>query len=251
MNVILAFASGVVSFFAPCIVPMIPVYVSYVSGVSVKKLVKGGGGYKKRVLMTSMFYVLGFSMVFTLMGTLAAGLGEVLRQNTEWIERIGGVLIVLFGLEFGGWLHLPFLSEEHRLTLPSWVDRLGYGKAFMLGVVFATAWSPCVGPVLGAILTLAASARAMWQGAWLLFVYSLGISLPFLVVSLTLAQSQKLLKRLEKYLGKVQKGFGVVLVVIGLLLFNNSLGWVSESLTYDKLNAKLFEIAFSLGYKGH
>lgn len=249
VNLLVAFVSGLVSFFAPCIVPMIPAYVSYICGVSLKRLVDGTGDYKKKVLVASLFYVLGFSLVFTVLGTLAAGLGGFLRQQSRWIEMVGGGLIVLFGLEFGGWLNLPFAAEGHRLKLPGWTSRLGYGKAFLLGVVFATAWTPCVGPVLGVILTLAASSQTMWEGAVLLLVYSLGISVPFLVVSLSLAQSQGLMRKITKYLVWVQKVFGLVLVVIGLLLLNNSLGWVSESLTYDGLNRWLFEVAGRLRWR--
>ncbi len=250
INFLVAFTSGVVSFFAPCVVPLLPAYVGYVTGVSLKELKsKGVGKYKKQLVLSSLAYMLGFAVIFVILGTTAAGLGSVLRVYDVWIQRAGGILVMLFALSFMGLFQVPGLASWHGLALPKWAEHLGYGRAFLVGVVFATAWTPCVGAVLGAILTLAAASQTITVGATMLFIYSLGISVPFMVISLVLAQVPELVKIILKYLGVVTKVAGVGLLIIGLLLFNNTLGWISPVLTYNRLNSWLFEIAFKLGYQ--
>lgn len=252
-----AFVSGVVSFFAPCVVPLLPAYVAYVTGVSLQELkdVRGGlkdvtGQYGRQVLLSSIFYILGFSIIFVVLGTAAAGVGQVLRQYDDVIRIVGGVVILILGLNFAGFLPLPFLSQELRLRpafaeasagrLPTWTEHLGYGRAFFIGIVFATAWTPCVGAVLGAILSLAAVSQSAVTGASLLFVYSLGISIPFLIVSLTLAQAPVYLKIITRHIVFISRAAGLLLAILGLLLLTD---------IYKFVNAWLFEIAFRLGYQ--
>ncbi|MBI2066357.1 sulfite exporter TauE/SafE family protein, partial [Candidatus Woesebacteria bacterium] len=176
----IAFGAGVISFFAPCVIPLLPAYVSYVTGVSLKDLeLYGYKPYFKKLLISSIFYILGFSIVFVLLGTAAATIGMSLRRYDFLIQRIGGLVIFLLGLEFAGILNLPFLARQRQFALPSWTQNLGYLRTFFVGVVFATAWTPCVGAVLGSILALAAVSGTASVGASLLFVYSLGISVPF------------------------------------------------------------------------
>ncbi len=251
INFLVAFTSGVVSFFAPCVVPLLPAYVGYITGVSLSELTRKGGieHCRRQILWSSLAYVVGFSLVFTILGTSAAGLGSLFRQHEVLVQRGGGILIMLFALNFLGVLKLPGLSVGHQLRLPSWAAHLGYGRAFLVGVIFAAAWTPCVGAVLGAILTLAAASKSVFGGGALLFVYSLGISIPFLVIALTIAQAPAVLRSIERWLPVVSKVAGVVLLVIGFLLFNNTVMWISPMLTYNRLNSLLFEIAFKLGYQ--
>lgn len=251
LNLLVAFTSGLVSFFAPCVVPLLPAYLGYVSGVSLTELKKEGGiaRYRKEIVLSSIAYIIGFSIVFVILGTTAASLGMVFRMHDVLIQRAGGILIMLFALNFMGVLRVPFLGGGHQFKLPSWTEKLGYGRAFVVGVVFATAWTPCVGAVLGAILTLAAASQTASTGAVMLFVYSLGISIPFMIISLMIAQLPVMLKVITKHLGTVSKIAGVLLFVIGFLLFNNTVGLISENLTYNRLNSWLFELAFSLGYE--
>jgi len=175
-----------------------------------------------------------------LLGSVAGGLGILLRRNDIWVTRIGGLIILILGLEFAGLLKIPFLAKERRINLPSWSQSLGYFRAFFVGVVFAAAWTPCVGVVLGSILTLAAVSGTATYGASLLFVYSLGISIPFLIVSLTLAQAPKYLSFISRRIGIISKVSGGILALLGLLLLTD---------TYKYLNAWLFEIAFQFGYQ--
>lgn len=236
-----AFGAGLVSFFAPCVLPFLPAYIGYIAGVSVNDLKeKGYRQYIKKLLGSSIFYILGFSLVFVALGTVAAEIGIGLRRWNFLIQKIGGLVILIMGLEFAGILRLSFLARERKLRLPSWSGKLGYARAFFIGLVFAMAWTPCVGAVLGSILVLAAIAGTAVKGASLLFVYSLGISLPFMIVSLTLASAPKYLSFINRHIGTIARIAGLLLAALGFLLLTN---------TYRYLNAWLFEIAFKLGYQ--
>lgn|SRR4030043_1144102 len=237
----IAFMAGVVSFFAPCVLPLIPAYVGYIAGVSLKDLeTKGYGSYFKKIIISSLFYVLGFSLVFILLGTAVAGFGGILRRYDFLIQRVGGLIILIMGLEFAGILKIPFFAKEKRFELPTWVNSLGYWRSFLIGVVFGVSWTPCVGAILGSILSLAAISATLYKGALLLLFYSLGISFPFILVSLTLASAPKYLKILTKYSGKVSLVAGIILSILGLLLLTN---------TYRYLNSWLFSMAIRFGYQ--
>ena len=241
INLPIAFGAGLVSFFAPCVVPLLPAYVGYVTGVSAKELKEQGyAKYRKQMIVSSLFYILGFSIVFVLLGTTVASLGAVFVKYGRLIQRVGGFIILIFGLEFAGFFNFPILAKTKQFTLPSWVNKLGNLRAFFVGVVFATAWTPCVGAILGSILALAAISGTAVRGATLLFVYSLGISLPFMIVSLTLAAAPKYLSFISKHIGKIARVSGIILAILGLLLLTD---------TYKYLNSWLFETAFMLGYE--
>lgn len=240
LNFPVAFGAGLVSFFAPCVVPLLPAYIAYVTGVSLDELKqKGYAPYLKKLLLSSTFYILGFSLVFAVLGTAAGGIGISLRKYDAIIQRVGGLVILVLGLEFAGIINLPFLARELKLKLPSWTNRLGYFRAFFIGLVFALAWTPCVGAVLGSILALAAVTETAIGGATLLFVYSLGISIPFLIASLTLASLPKYLKTFTKHIGTISRVAGILLAALGLLLLTD---------TYKYLNSWLFEVFFKYGY---
>ena len=236
-----AFGAGLVSFFAPCVVPLLPAYVGYVTGVSSKELDKKGySPYMVKIISSSFFYILGFSVVFVILGTVAAGVSGLLKNYDFLIQRVGGFVIFVLGLEFAGIINLPFLARERKLALPKWAKKLGYARSFLVGVIFATAWTPCVGVILGSILTLAAISGTAGKGALLLLFYSLGISLPFMIVSLTLASAPKYMTIIKRNVGKISKVAGFLLAVLGLLLMTN---------TYKYLNGWLFEVAYRFGYQ--
>ncbi len=241
LNFPVAFGAGLVSFFAPCVIPLLPAYIGYVTGVSTKELKeKGYTPFRKKMVVSSLLYILGFSLVFVLLGTAAASVGIIFRRYDFVIQRVGGLIILILGLEFAGILNIPFLARTKQFSVPSWTKKLGDARAFFIGIVFATAWTPCVGVVLGSILALAAVTGTAIQGASLLFVYSLGISVPFMIVSLTLASAPKYLSFVNKHIGTIARGAGIILAVLGLLLLTN---------TYRFLNSWLFEVAFRLGYE--
>lgn len=241
INLPIAFVAGLISFFAPCVVPLLPAYIGYVTGVSLKDLkAQGYASFRRKLIISSLFYILGFSLIFVLLGSAAAGIGSALRQYDFVIKRLGGLVILILGLEFAGFINLPFLNIQKQFQLPSWVSSLGYFRAFFVGLIFATAWTPCVGAVLGSILALAAVSGTALTGAFLLFVYSLGISVPFMIVSLTLASAPKYLSFISRHIGTIARIAGILLSILGLLLLTD---------TYKYLNSWLFEVAFRLGYQ--
>lgn len=240
-NLWIALTAGLVSFLAPCVVPLVPAFISFISGVGLAELKKRGMKRYRRVLFSStLLYALGFSLVFVLLGATAAGVSGWLKINSLVIQRVGGGLIILFGLEFAGLLKLPFLEKEHKFKLPKWINKLGHMRAVLVGMIFGLSWTPCVGVLLGSILVLAANTATVWQGALLLFSYSLGISIPFLVISLFLLGAPRSLQFFRKHAGKISMVAGVLLVILGVLLLTD---------TYRHLNGWLFEVAFRWGYE--
>lgn len=244
-----AFFSGIISFFAPCVIPLLPAYLSFITGISVKELLaqQQVKFIRRRVLMTSLVYTLGFSIVFVVMGTTAAHLGTQLRQHMDILQVISGVLIMIFALGLLDIISLPTVLTP--IKMPMWIEKTTYIKAFFLGLIFATIWTPCVGAVLGAILTLAALSSTALQGAGLLFVFSIGISIPFVILSLTIAHSLQFLKKIQPLLPVISKISGLLLLLLGLLLLNNTLKIGPTFFTYNYLNGWLFQLAYKLGYQ--
>ncbi len=236
----IAFISGLASFFAPCVVPLLPAYISFITGASYDKYKKSYQGFSKKIFLTSIYYISGFSIIFVLMGTTAAGIGIFLRSYQFYIYRLGGLIMLILGLEFAGIINLAFLAKEKKFKLPSWTEKFVYVRAFLLGVIFAIAWTPCVGAVLGSILALAAVSGTVFQGATMLFVYSLGISIPFLVVSMTLSSAPKYVPILSKNAAKISKFAGILLAIIGLMLLTG---------VYAYVNSWILNLAFRLGYE--
>ena len=242
INLPVAFGAGIISFFAPCVLPLLPAYVGYVTGVSMQDLKKSGyTPFRRKLVLSSLFYILGFSLVFVILGTTTASFGFALRKYDFLIQRIGGFVILVLGLQFAGVLKIPLLAKQFKFQLPKWIDKLGYGRSFFVGVVFATAWTPCVGAVLGSILALAAINGMAVQGAILLLVYSLGISIPFLIVSLSLASAPRYLGFIKKYIGPISTVAGVILAILGLLLLTD---------TYKYFNEYLFQLGLRNGFGG-
>jgi cytochrome c-type biogenesis protein len=240
VDIPLAFLSGVIAFFAPCVLPLLPVYISYVFGVSTDELERKKLVFSKRIFFSGIFYILGFTTVFVLLGTTLGTLGILVRRYQVLIQRLGGLIILFFGLEFSGIIKTRLLRIEKHWRLPAWADNLGYIRPFLLGVVFAATWTPCIGAVLGVILTLAVVSGTAQRGAILLFFYSLGLSVPFLLVSLMLASVPRYLSLISKRIRTISMIMGVILVAFGVLLLTD---------TYKFLNAWLFAIAYKFGFQ--
>ncbi|MBN1168292.1 sulfite exporter TauE/SafE family protein [Candidatus Woesebacteria bacterium] len=231
LNIPIAFSAGVVSFFAPCVLPLLPAYVGYVTGVSAGQLKKDGvKRYWKKIIISNIFFTLGFSLVFMSLGAFAGAFGLALRRYNFLIRRIGGFVVLVFGLELAGVLRLPFLEKTKQFKLPKWAKGLNELRAFLIGVIFAAAWSPCIGVVLGSILTLAATSAMVGRGAMLLLVYSLGISIPFVVISFTLSSAPRYLKFISKRIGVISRISGILLALLGLLLLTDLYNDVSSFL---------------------
>ncbi|MBI2040046.1 cytochrome c biogenesis protein CcdA [Candidatus Microgenomates bacterium] len=227
LNLLVAFLAGLASFLAPCVIPLVPAFIGYISRVSVEELTnsQSAAKYRAKVLINSLFYVAGFSLVFVLLGLGATTLSHLLLLNRQILLKIGGVLVIFFGLySLGVFNRFRFTQIEFQFQLPERLRTIKLLGPFLLGTTFALAWTPCVGPILGAILTLAATAGNILSGVTLLFVYSLGISLPFILIALTLSSSYRLLINLRRTLLLINTGAGILLVIIGLLLVTDKYG---------------------------
>jgi cytochrome c-type biogenesis protein len=213
-----AFVAGVLSFLSPCVLPLVPSYLGFVTGMTLDDL--RGGTSRWAILVPALAFTAGFSLVFLVMGATATLLGQMLMRYQDWIARIGGVLIILFGLHLLGVLRImPFLRER-RLQLES--KPAGIVGAGVAGVVFAAGWTPCIGPVLGALLTYTSARANLANGMFLLSFYSLGLAVPFLAAALATGTFLKTSKRMRRWLPIVEKVSGAILLVAGVLLVTGS-----------------------------
>jgi len=236
-----AFLAGLVSFLAPCVVPLLPAYISYISGVSVKDLQSGDiGRYRFKIFVSSIIYIIGFSLVFIALGASASLVGNVFAQNRELVQRIGGVLVIILGAWMTGLIPIAFLNKEHSFQLPEKLRNLPVITPFLMGVTFAAAWTPCVGAVLGAILLLAATSSSLGTGILLLAAYAAGLAIPFLIVSIFIGSIGKYLMRLGKTLTLIQRFGGFLLIILGILLVTNK---------FVLLTQYLFELFYMFGFE--
>jgi cytochrome c-type biogenesis protein len=223
-----AFWAGFLSFFAPCVVPLFPIYLAYISGDSVDKISNiGSSKFKKNVIISSLLYILGFSLMFILLGTSIAGAGIILRRHAGIVRTIGGIIIILFGIQISGSVKLPLLNKGGMTGVPQWTKNLGILRPLIIGIIFASTWVPCVGPILGSILALTLMSHTVLKGALLLFTYSLGISIPFLLAAVMISSSQKYLKSIADKLILVSKISGFLMILFGLLLVSNKIYFVN------------------------
>lgn len=234
-----AFIAGIITFFAPCTLPLVPGYLGFISGVSLDELEnKDSKEIKKKVLINSALFVLGFTVVFILLGTIFGIFGSILSDFRIWLSRIGGVFVILFGLYMMGLFRLPFLNflqKEHKLNITSNLKPGSPVSSTLFGASFALGWSPCVGPVLGSILLLASSSTSVLQGAVLLFIFSIGLAIPFMVVALGFSKAQDTINKLSKYLKAVSFIGGIFLIFLGYLLFTNQFSYWN-SLVFELLD---------------
>ncbi|MFH2034554.1 MAG: cytochrome c biogenesis protein CcdA [Candidatus Margulisiibacteriota bacterium] len=218
--IFIAFFAGLLSFFSPCILPVIPSYIVYIAGVSLKDFEgENKAEIRKKTLINSLFFILGFSTIFILSGILAGALGHALFQFKDYLRIVGGVLIILFGLYLLGIVKIPLLDIEKRINLKS--KPLGCLGSFLVGLTFASAWVPCVGPILGSILVLASSSQSVGWGGVLLISYSLGLAVPFLLTALAFNSALIFFKKIQQHMSLIMKISGIFIVIVGLLLLFN------------------------------
>jgi cytochrome c-type biogenesis protein len=215
----LAFIAGIASFLSPCVFALVPAYVSYLSGRSMGGTSEDSKSKSWETLSHGFAFVLGFSIVFVLLGVFASALGGVLYDLNQILVKVGGILVVIFGLHMIGIIRIPFLEYDLRRQSHPTRSR-GYLSSILMGVFFSAGWSPCVGPVLGAILTLALNGGSISQGALLLSAYSAGLAIPFLIAATQIGWVTSIIRRYGKLMLYVEKIMGVVLLVIGVLLFS-------------------------------
>ncbi|MDR7418785.1 MAG: cytochrome c biogenesis protein CcdA [Armatimonadota bacterium] len=214
MNLILAFVAGVLGFLSPCIVPLIPGYLSFVSGLQLGDMsLEQRRQHRTRVLTATTLFVLGFATIFTALGASASALGGLILDNRILLTRLGGAVVIVMGLAVLGVIKVPGLYRERRFQMAR--RPFGLLGAFPVGMAFGFAWTPCVGPVLTAVLTLAAASQTTGAGALLLFAYSLGLGLPFLATAILMAAAFDTMGWLRRHAGAVSRVSGVFLLVMG------------------------------------
>lgn len=230
VSLIAAFGAGFLSFISPCVLPLIPGYLSFVSGVSLEEMRDDTAvAARRQVLVTSLAFVLGFSLVFVALGASASAIGKFLFRNSTILTKVAGTLVIIFGLHTMGVFRIPFLETEKRLQAGAKPKSLL--GAVMVGMAFGFGWTPCIGPILSGILTLAGSRETVREGVVMLAVYSLGLGIPFLLASLTINKFFAVSARLRRHYHAIEVASGVLLVGIGVLLFTDQLTVITRFLT--------------------
>ena len=231
LSIPIAFVAGVVSFLSPCVLPLVPGYVSMLSGATIEELKSSASAaLVGRIFRNSLAFVAGFSLVFVLLGASATWVGKFLLSQRTVFNIVAGLIIIVFGLHLTGLLKIPFLYREARID--SGKPKRGIAGSFLLGFAFAFGWTPCIGPILTAILTLAAQRDTVFQGMFLLAIYSAGLAIPFLLTGLGLSQFMRFYGGFRKHLQVVEVFSGVLLIAIGVLMALNKLALLSGYLTF-------------------
>lgn len=223
ISLVAAFSAGLLSFVSPCVLPLVPSYISYITGLSIEQLTDATvrSKFKKSIVLNALLFIAGFSAVFVSFGASASFIGQVLFTYQEHIRRIGGILIIVFGLYLLGVLNINFLMREHRVQFSR--RPVGYIGSFLIGVAFAAGWTPCVGPVLGTILLYASTTDSLLSGVLLLTSYSVGLGLPLLLTALGVDRFLAYFKQARVYLRGVSLVSGALLIVVGIMIYANTL----------------------------
>lgn len=211
-----ALFAGLLSFFSPCILPLIPAYFSFITGLSLEELTEDKKETRKKVILATLFYVAGFSFIFILFGASASFLGGLVSQYSWTIRYIGGGIILVFGLHLLGIINIKSFNFEKRAHISK--KPLHLMGTFVIGMAFGAGWSPCIGPMLGSILIVAGNQDTIFKGVSLLAVYSAGLAVPFIIISFFITSILEIMKRATKFIGIINKLSGVLLIIIGLLL---------------------------------
>jgi cytochrome c-type biogenesis protein len=218
----IAFSGGLLSFVSPCVLPLVPSYITYITGVSFKELTDVEASSKVRwaTISHSFCFIIGFSLVFVLMGASATYLGQFLVQYQYWIMKGGGVLIILLGVHFTGIINIPFLHIEKRFEMRK--RPLGYVGSFVVGIVFAAGWTPCIGPILSTILIYASTSKSVVTGILLLTYYSVGLGIPFFLSSLAFNSFLSAFDKIKRYMRVINIVSGLFLIGIGILFLTDT-----------------------------
>ena len=217
VSLTISFTAGVLSFLSPCVLPLIPSYVSFITGLTLDDVQRS----RRTTLVHSLLFILGFTVVFLLLGATATIVGRLFFQQREWVGRIGGVLVILLGLYLLGVLRLDVLGQERRVHIAD--KPLGYLGTVLVGMAFAAGWTPCIGPILGAVLTYTASSADLNRGLLLLLAYSLGLALPFLLAALMIDRFMVVFRRYRGALVWMSRASGILLIAIGVLMITGSM----------------------------
>ena len=232
ISLIMAFAAGVVSFLSPCVLPLVPGYLSVISGLSFDQLAQSHSkpALLRRAASHAVFFILGFSTIFVALGASVTAIGQFLQVRANLFTKIGGVIVILLGLHIMGVWKIGLLYREKRVTENN--PHKGLVGAYITGLAFAFAWTPCIGPILGAILTFSATQETVSRGVLLLSIYSLGLGVPFLLAALGMQSFLTLFGRIKGSLRAIEVAAGLLIVVIGTLMLTNNVTWLSGQLAF-------------------
>lgn len=235
---LVALLAGVLSFLSPCVLPIVPPYLAYMGGISMGDM-RGNATARRRIILPALFFVLGLSTVFLLLGFTASAFGMFFLQNQELFAQFSGVVVIVFGLHFLSIFRIPLLDREARLDAGQ-QGGSAFG-AYLLGLAFAFGWTPCIGPQLGAILSLAAQEGSLARGTTLLAVYALGLGLPFFLAAIFVERSMGLMARLKPYMKTIERMMGILLLIVGVALLTGAMSrftwWLVEA--FDALGIPL------------
>ena len=230
VSIFVAFFAGIVSFLAPCVLPIIPGFLAYLAGSTTED----GNGNRKEIFINSVFFVLGFSLIFAILGVVLNTVLEAIAYDVQqWLSRIGGVIIIFFGLYLTGLIKIGFLEKEHKIKVTK-KFKSRYATSFVFGSAFAAGWTPCVGAALGAILGLAATQPGSAFG--LLMAYAIGLGIPFLLVGLFATQASVFINKYSSSIKYFNAIFGVILIILGVLIYTNNLARIAN---FELLNRVL------------
>jgi cytochrome c-type biogenesis protein len=236
VGVAISFTAGVLSFLSPCVLPLIPSYITFVTGLSLEDVQQS----RRIALIHSLLFILGFTLIFLALGATATSIGRLLGYNREWVGRIGGILVIALGLYLLGAFNLGFFSRERRFHVAT--KPLGYLGTVLVGMAFAAGWTPCIGPILGAVLTYTASSADLNRGLVLLLAYSLGLAIPFLLAALMVDRFIGLFQRYRGALIWTSRAAGVLLIFVGVLMLTDYMKILTQwlqGLTPDFLRSRL------------
>jgi cytochrome c-type biogenesis protein len=220
-----AFLAGLLSFLSPCILPLIPAYFTFITGFSLEELIgESSGRIRTKVVVSTLFFVSGFSLVFILLGASASLLGGLIQKYSDLIRIIGGIVVIVLGIHLTGLFRIRFLEVEKRIQMNKPLHVFG---TFLIGMAFGAGWTPCIGPLLGSVLILASSQETVGQGMALLCVYALGVAIPFIFLSFFVNYLIVFIKKAVKFMKYLNAAAGILLIILGIFLVTNKLMWVA------------------------
>lgn len=230
ISVIGALLAGLLSFLSPCVLPIVPFYLSYMAGVSMNQIAGQGDltrAVRVRAFLAAVLFAAGIITIFIALGAAATSFGQFMREWFDVLRWIAAAVIIAMGLHFLGVIRIGFLYRQFRVDAGH-TSNLSLPGAYLIGLAFAFGWTPCVGPVLAAILMTAAGGESVAQGVWLLFVYGLGMTLPFILAALFVGPFMRFMARFRRHLGTVEKAMGLLLIVFGLLIATNTVNYIAN-----------------------
>lgn len=225
-----AFSAGLLAFFSPCVLPLLPAYFSFITGLSLDELTEDAKETRRKVMLSTLFFVAGFSFVFILLGASASFLGGLVRQYAWYIRFFGGIIIIVFGFHLLGVINIKAFHFEKKFHVKE--KPMHLAGTFLIGMAFAAGWSPCVGPMLVSILLIAGDQETVNQGIYLLTIFSAGMALPFLLISFFINSIMEIMKQTRKHIRTINIVSGILLIIIGILLLFDKLSFISQKLNF-------------------